>query len=194
MPQLSIVTGSLHTLQLPGLILRQKAKPVPSDISVDQLRHLLEEMMACMYQAGGVGIAAPQVGVSWRMFVLHTILPMSERAPLVLINPVIADMSDAVEEGREGCLSIPGYMSLRVPRAQTVRVEGFDHRLEPITVEASGDLARGIQHEYDHLDGILYIDHLKSHEDLEVVGISPWVRRARTLTDPMYEPSDVPAL
>lgn len=194
MHQLSIVTGSLHTLQLPGLILRQKAQPVPPDIAHEQLRHLIEEMLACMYQAGGIGIAAPQVGVAWRVFVLHTILPQVERPPLILINPTITERSDTVVEGREGCLSIPGYMSLKVPRAQAIQVEGFDHRLNPITLEASGDLARGIQHEYDHLDGILYIDHLQSHADLEEVAVSPWVRRAQMVTDPLYESDSVPAL
>ncbi len=75
-------------------------------------------------------------------------------------------MADEIEPGTEGCLSIPGYHSDKVPRSKLVRVEGYDHNLEPITIEARDYLARVFQHEYDHLDGILYIDRLASMDDL----------------------------
>ena len=166
MDNLSIVTGSFATLQIPSLTLRQKSKAVPPDVSPEQLRHLIEEMFVCMYQAHGVGIAAPQVGVLWRLFVVDLQQRDPEQQPLVLVNPTFTEMADEIEPGTEGCLSIPGYHSDKVPRSKLVRVEGYDHNLEPITIDARDYLARVFQHEYDHLDGILYIDRLASMDDL----------------------------
>jgi peptide deformylase len=166
MKNLSLVTGSLATIQLPSIALRQISQPVPHDVSLQMLRQLIEEMFTCLYMTNGVGLAAPQVGVLWRLFIVDTRDPSLEQ-PLVLINPRFLDMSEEIEEGREGCLSIPGYVSFRVPRSKTVKLEAFDHRLEPITLEVNDYLARVFQHEYDHLDGILYIDRLKSLDEVE---------------------------
>lgn len=181
MARLSIVTGSLTTLQLPGLVLRQKSVPVPADIARDQLATLIAEMFACMYQVNGRGLAAPQVGVLWRLFVLD-MQQTDGTPPLVLINPEIDDMDEEVELGREGCLSIPGYLSTRVPRARRIVIGGYNHRFERVRHEVAGDVARGMQHEYDHLDGILYIDRLAAPEDLERGG-DPWLAKAARTVD-----------
>ncbi len=184
MSRLSIVTGSLATLQVPTLVLRQKSQPVPHDISPTVLRTLITEMLACMYQVNGRGLAAPQVGVLWRLFILDMQQSLGT-PPIVLINPEVLDMDDIIEHGREGCLSIPGYMSQKVPRARKVKLTGFDQHLEPVTLDVEGEVARGMQHEYDHLDGILYIDHLASQDDLE---LSPdvWLNKAHKVTDPLF--------
>lgn len=183
MDNLSIVTGSFATLQIPSLTLRQKSQVVPPDVSPEQLRHLIQEMFVCMYQAHGVGIAAPQVGVLWRLFVVDLQQRDPEQRPLVLVNPTFTEMADEIEPGTEGCLSIPGYHSDKVPRSRLVRIEGFDHNLEPITIEARDYLARVFQHEYDHLDGILYIDRLASMDDL--IADAAQIK-ARQVTDRIY--------
>ena len=87
----------------------------------------------------------------------------------MLINPKFTDMSDEIVEGREGCLSLPGYFSAKVPRSKVVKVEALNQFLEPVQIEASDFLARVFQHEYDHLDGVLYIDRIKLPDDLEAV-------------------------
>ena len=183
MDNLSIVTGSFATLQLPTLALRQACQPVPQDVSPEQLRCLIEEMFVCMYGARGVGLAAPQVGVLWRLFIVDLQDRDAEQPPLVLVNPTFTEMADELVEGTEGCLSIPGYHSDKVPRAPLVRVEGFDHNLEPVRLEARDYRARVFQHEYDHLDGILYIDRVASMAD--VIPDSPEIK-ARQVTERIY--------
>lgn len=184
MGRVSIVTGSLTTLQLPGLVLRQKSLPVPADVSSDTLRTLITEMFACMYQVNGRGLAAPQVGVLWRLFVLD--MPQQPGAPpFVLINPEIEDMDETREQGREGCLSIPGYLSRKVPRSRRITIAGFDHRLERVRYEVEGEIARGMQHEYDHLDGVLYIDRLDSPDDLEA-NPDVWLNKAAGVMDRFF--------
>jgi peptide deformylase len=103
--------------------------------------------------------------VLWRVFVVDLQKP-DLPSPLVMVNPRIVETSEETEEGREGCLSIPGYYSLKVSRHRRLTVEALDHCLEPVRIEAEGLLARVIQHETDHLDGILYPDRLNSPDDL----------------------------
>jgi peptide deformylase len=136
-----------------------------------------------MYRAHGVGLAAPQVGVLWRLFIVDLQSREPEQPPLVLVNPTFTEMSDEVEQGTEGCLSIPGYHSDKVPRSRLVRVEGYDHNLEPIKLDVKDYLARVFQHEYDHLDGILYIDRLASMDDL--IPDAAHIKARRT-TDRLY--------
>lgn len=184
MGRLSIMTGSLTTLQLPTLALRQRSQPVPQNIAPDVLRTLLTEMFAAMYQVNGRGLAAPQVGVLWRLFILD--MPKAPGAPpIVLINPEILDMDDVIEQGREGCLSIPGYLSHKVPRARKIKIGGYNHRFERVTLDVEGEVARGMQHEYDHLDGILYIDRLASWDDLEH-NPDLWLNKANTVMDRFF--------
>jgi peptide deformylase len=174
--QLSIVTASLETAQISTLCLRQPAVDVPADTPPQLIRKLVEEMLACLYASGGVGLAAPQVGVGWRLFLAME--RGSEAAPLVLINPKLLDLSDEIVEGREGCLSLPGYVSYKVPRSQTVKVEALNQFLDPIRLEARDFIARVVQHEYDHLDGILYLDRLRQPEDLEPYSVETRVRKS----------------
>jgi peptide deformylase len=195
MDNLSIVTGSFATLQLPSLALRQRSVDVPQDVSPSQLRQLIEEMFVILYQKRGVGLAAPQVGVLWRIFVVDLQLRDPAQPPLVVINPSFTEVADEIELGTEGCLSIPGYHADTVPRAPMVRLEGFDQHLEPIRIDARGYLARVFQHEYDHLDGRLYIDLLASMDEL--IPDAPEVRARQTtehLFSPRTEPQVVPPM
>jgi peptide deformylase len=185
MNQLSIVTASLETAQIRSLCLRQRAVDVPADTSPQLIRKLVEEMLGCLYSAGGVGLAAPQVGVGWRLFLAME--RGSEAPPLVLINPRLIDMSDEVVDGREGCLSLPGYVSFKVPRARVVKMEALNHFLDPIRLEATDFIARVLQHEYDHLDGVLYFDRLKQPEDLELYSIETRVRKS---ADELFAPQE----
>jgi peptide deformylase len=136
-------------------ILRQRATEV-ADIT-DELRTLVEDMFLTMYEEDGVGLAAPQVGISQRIIVVDPHEEDSER--FALINPVVLGTGEETERGEEGCLSIPGLKDI-VERPATVVVEG--QLLDGTTrrIEASGLLARILQHEVDHLEGILFIDRV----------------------------------
>jgi peptide deformylase len=136
-------------------ILRQKAAQV-GDIS-DATRKLIRDMFETMYAEEGVGLAAPQVGVSERIIVVDP--HNDEVAAFALINPEIVDTSKETEKGEEGCLSIPGLRDL-VERSVRVVVRGTTVEGEPRELELSGLPARIIQHEIDHLDGILFFDRL----------------------------------
>ncbi len=136
-------------------VLREKAQPIPA---VDEeTRRLIRDMFDTMYDADGVGLAAPQVGVTQRVIVVD---PHEQDAkPLGLVNPVVLKFSDDVERGEEGCLSIPGLKDI-VERPAEVVVEALDGDGKPVHIEADGLLARVLQHEIDHLDGILFIDRV----------------------------------
>lgn len=132
-------------------ILRQKAEPVP-EIN-DEIRQLAQDMFETMLEADGVGLACPQIGKSLRMFVLIA----DDDVRRVFINPQIIKTSEEVGEYDEGCLSIPQVYET-ITRPTQVTVQAYNENGRPFTLEADGFLARIIQHEYDHLDGILYID------------------------------------
>ncbi|KPK83238.1 MAG: hypothetical protein AMS25_00435 [Gemmatimonas sp. SM23_52] len=135
-------------------VLRQRAEAVEQ---VDgDIRRLVEDMFETMYAAEGIGLAAPQVGVSKRLFVMDIRDPEAE--PQAVVNPVIVEHSGS-ERGEEGCLSLPGLYGV-VERSAQIVMEGLDPDGKPIRIDASGLLARCIQHEIDHVDGILYIDRL----------------------------------
>lgn len=151
-------------------ILRQKAEPVRH--FGPELRALVRDMIETMQHANGVGLAGPQVGVRQRVIVVE--VPENEEEgitgpwigrPFALVNPEIVEASPEMEEGIEGCLSIPGYVG-EVKRHVRVVVEGRNEWGKPRRIEAEGFLARVLQHEIDHLDGILYIDRLESQEKL----------------------------
>ncbi len=136
-------------------VLRQKAEPLQA---VDEdIRRLIKDMFDTMYQADGVGLAAPQVGVSQRIIVVDP--HEQDVKPFGLVNPVIVQSADDVERGEEGCLSIPGLKDI-VERPAAVVVEALDAEGKPVRIEAEGLLARVLQHEVDHLDGILFIDRV----------------------------------
>ncbi|MCQ2588006.1 MAG: peptide deformylase [Treponema sp.] len=132
-------------------VLRQVAVPVP-EVN-DEIRQLAEDMFETMIDANGVGLAAPQIGKSIRMFVLIA----DDDVKRVFINPQIIKTSEEVCDYDEGCLSIPQVYET-ISRPAKVTVQALNEKGKPFTLEAEGFLARIIQHEYDHLDGILYID------------------------------------
>ena len=131
-------------------VLRKVCKPVAQ--MTDRLATLIDDMFDTMYEANGVGLAAPQVGVLRRIVVID----IGEGEPLVLINPEIVE-SDGEQIGAEGCLSLPGLQG-EVARPQHVICKALDRDMQEITVEGEDLLARAICHELDHLDGILYKD------------------------------------
>ncbi|HET9985139.1 MAG TPA: peptide deformylase [Longimicrobiales bacterium] len=136
-------------------VLRQKAEPL--DGLDAETRRLIADMFDTMYEADGVGLAAPQVGIGHRVIVVD---PRDEHVkPFALINPVILDFGRELDRGEEGCLSIPGVKDI-VERPSTVLVQGLDGEGNPTHIAAEGLLARVLQHEIDHLDGILFFDRL----------------------------------
>jgi peptide deformylase len=132
-------------------VLRTPAEPV-TDFDLE-LRNLVRDLTETMLEAPGIGLAAPQIGVSVRVFTYHI-----GDEPGHLINPVLALDGDS-EEDDEGCLSLPG-LQFPTPRAPRVVATGFNMHGDPVAIEGTELLARCVQHETDHLDGILFIDRL----------------------------------
>lgn len=146
--------------------LRRVAEPV-ADLRDPDLARLVRDMVETMDDAGGVGLAAPQVHDSRRVIVFRLPEARVTGAPgdeadgvQVLINPVVEPLGDDVESGWEGCLSIPGLRG-DAPRWARIRYRGFDADGSPVAREASGFHARVVQHEVDHLDGVLYLDRMR---------------------------------
>ncbi|HEX7738408.1 MAG TPA: peptide deformylase [Marmoricola sp.] len=135
-----------------------------------ELRTLVADLTDTMSEAAGAGLAAPQIGVGLRVFTWHV-----DGETGYLINPSL-DLSDAIQDGPEGCLSIPG-ISIDCKRALHVVAHGFDMYGEPMIVEGSELLARALQHETDHLDGIMFIDRLDKEarrEAMKLIRESEW--------------------
>lgn len=149
-------------------ILRKVAETVTDPQTAD-LQRLIDDMIQTLKDSGGVGLAAPQVHMPVRIIVLDISetraqgLPSSEDGavgPLAVINPRIEILDDSEVMGFEGCLSLPGLRGV-VPRAQRIRYEGLDRTGAPLSIIASGFHARVVQHEVDHLNGILYPDRMR---------------------------------
>ena len=136
-------------------VLTKRAKEVTE--MNEKTLELIEDMLDTMYDAQGVGLAAPQVGILKRIVVID----VSEDGdqPIILINPVILS-TDGVQTGDEGCLSVPGKSGV-VTRPNHVVVKAFNEKMEEITLEGEGLLARAFCHEIDHLDGILYVEKVE---------------------------------
>lgn len=139
--------------------LLQQARPV-TDFASAELRTLIEDMRDTMQAAGGVGLAAPQIGVDLQVVIFgfqqSVRYPDAESVPeTILINPVITPLDDETEDGWEGCLSVPGLRGL-VPRSRAIRYQGRDENGQAIDRSVSGFHARVVQHECDHLQGKLY--------------------------------------
>ena len=151
---------------IPDPILREKAKKIRA---VDKfILELVENMLETMPHENGVGLAANQVGTLNKVAVIQT--PEMEEA-LVLINPVVLErIGERIVE--EGCLSIPGYRGELI-RSETVKVRAQDARGKRYTIKADGLLAQALEHETDHLEGTLYIDHLESKDKLYKVNPDP---------------------
>jgi peptide deformylase len=146
---------------VPDPVLRQKASRVKTiDKSIEKL---INEMLETMHSASGVGLAAPQVGIPLRVIVIG----IPEEEELALINPQIVRRTGE-RLVTEGCLSIPGYFA-HVPRAELVRAKGLDRTGKEIRLKADDLLAQALEHEIDHLNGVLYTDYLESMDELQPV-------------------------
>lgn len=148
----------LNIITFPVEFLRKKSEPV-TEID-DEIKTLAKDMVDTLYDVRGYGLAAPQVGRRIRMLVLDETAGSEGRRPQVFINPEILSASGEML-GEEGCLSIPGEFAA-VKRFAEITVKAFNEHGEEFTVDATGQLARILQHEIDHLDGILFIDRLPS--------------------------------
>jgi len=146
----------LEIRKYPEKILKEKAAPVESIDS--HLQHLIDDMIETMHVLRGLGLAANQVGISKRLSVIDTSIREEKIPIIVLINPVIIEKEGMIE-AEEGCLSIPGYMTT-IKRAERVYVRGLNREGKTIEIEGIGLLARALQHEIDHLDGLLFIDRM----------------------------------
>lgn len=135
-----------------------KKKSLPIDAIDKELQILIDNMIETMYAAPGIGLAAPQVGVSKRLITVDITVGKEKDSLIVLINPEIVE-ADAIIDSEEGCLSLPGETTV-IKRAGRVLVKGLDRNGNNIELQAEGLLARALQHEIDHLDGILIFDRL----------------------------------
>jgi peptide deformylase len=152
MAQLPIITA-------PDPRLKIKARPVSA--VDDKVRRLMDDMLDTMYGAIGIGLAAPQVGQSSRVIVLDVAREGEKPQPLQLANPEILWRSPELTTGNEGCLSLPEHYA-EVTRPAKIRLRYLDYQNEIREIEASGLLAMCLQHEIDHLDGVLFVDHISS--------------------------------
>lgn len=137
--------------------LHQPAAPVA--VFDDALQHLVDDMIQTMYGAPGIGLAATQIGVPQRVFVVDVSVGRNPSDLIVLINPEIVER-DGMQLEEEGCLSVPGFNATVVRPARAI-LRGLDRQERPQTIEASGLLARAVQHEMDHLDGTMFVDRLR---------------------------------
>lgn len=160
---------TLPVLQLGHPDLRQPAQPV-LDVQAPSVQCLINNLLQTLVQRGGVGIAAPQVGIPYQLLIVASHPTVRyPRAPLmqpeVMINPQILGHSEQQEQDWEGCLSVPGLRG-RVSRYQEVAIAYLDRQGTPRTLELQDFIARIFQHEYDHLNGLLFIDRVTSTLDL----------------------------
>ena len=154
---------SLEIYKLGDDVLRQNSKRI---FKVnDEVRKLAKEMLQSMYAAKGIGLAAPQIGINKELLVIDVNFEDAAAEPLILINPEITDYGTTLNSYEEGCLSIPGVY-LNVVRPSTIKLKFRDEMGRPRKMKADGLLARCIQHEMDHLSGVLFVDRVTSKEDL----------------------------
>lgn len=158
----------LEVVRLGHPVLRAVAEPVPEEwFGSGRLKELGDDLIHTMLEEEGVGLAAPQVAEPLRLFTYW--LPASEEgdglAPTVLVNPELRATGEELVEGWEGCLSIPGLRGL-VPRHERIKIKARTVEGEPVSLTANGFQARVIQHEVDHLDGIVFLDRMTSPRSL----------------------------
>jgi peptide deformylase len=149
----------LPILVAPDPFLKQVAAPVAA--VDDAIRTLMDDMLETMYAANGIGLAAPQVGVGKRVLVADVSKSETEKRPIKMANPEIVAASDDLNTYEEGCLSLPENYA-EVVRPERVTIAYLDENGDAQQIEADGLLATCIQHEIDHLDGILFVDHISS--------------------------------
>jgi peptide deformylase len=151
------MTTILPIITIPDPVLRKTAEPI--ERVDDALRRLMDDMLATMYDAPGVGLAAPQIGISRRLIVMDAARDDEPRAPIVMVNPEILERSEELRLHEEGCLSIP-EVTADVERPARTRVAYLDREGKPQEAELEGILSTIVQHEIDHLNGVLFIDYL----------------------------------
>lgn len=150
--------GAMRIVKAPAEILSKSTQKVAKYDS--QLRNLVDTMAAAMRQAKGIGLSANQIGAPWQVMVIE-VLSDGLKIPLtVIVNPKLVNVSAQQSVKIEGCLSLPGK-EVEVPRAQAIKIKGYNLKGKKITIAAKGLLARIIQHEYDHLNGLLITDRGK---------------------------------
>jgi peptide deformylase len=149
----------LPIIKAPDPRLKIKAKPVAA--VDDKVRRLMDDMVETMYQAIGIGLAAPQVGVAQRVLVIDVAREGEKPNPVRIANPEILWRSDEVTTINEGCLSLPEHYA-DVERPAAIRLRYLDHENEIREIDAKGLLATCLQHEIDHLDGVLFVDHVSA--------------------------------
>lgn len=177
----------LEVIRLGHPVLRSVAEPVPDDwFASGRLEQLGRDLVRTMLEEEGVGLAGPQVAEEIRLFAYwmpaHDEEPAIE--PAVVVNPEIRIVDPELEEGWEGCLSIPGLRGL-VPRARRIKVKGRTIEGESMSLTADGFHARVIQHEFDHLDGVVFLDRMTSPHSLAYE--DEWERYVLTDTEPAAE-------
>ncbi len=138
-------------------VLREPAESV--EVFDAELRALVRDMFETMYAAEGIGLAAPQIGVGKRLLVVDLRRDDEPEARVALVNPRVVWSSDDTDKQPEGCLSIPGIEEV-IERPWSVRIEGVSPEGEPVSIEAEELFSRALQHEIDHLDGVLFLDRL----------------------------------
>ncbi|MDX2271452.1 MAG: peptide deformylase [Cyanobacteriota bacterium] len=158
-PKVKLKNPPLRIHQMGDKVLRQPAKRV-SQVN-DDIRQLVRDMLQTMYSADGIGLAAPQVGVAKRLLVADPAPDKPDSPPLVLINPEIREHGSSFVTDQEGCLSIPNVYC-EVQRYDEIVVSFKDETGRPRTIKTDGLLSRIIQHEMDHLDGVLFVDHVEN--------------------------------
>lgn len=146
----------LEIKKFPEKILKQKTSDI-ENIDTD-IQKLIDNMIETMHSARGLGLAANQVGISKRLCVIDLSLKEAEVPIIVLLNPLIVEKEGNLD-AEEGCLSIPGYLT-SIKRAEKVFVKGLNREGKELSIEADGLLARALQHEIDHLNGLLFIDRM----------------------------------
>jgi peptide deformylase len=149
-------------------VLRRKARALDrSEVKSAAIQKLIDDMIETMTEYHGVGLAAPQIHVGIRLFVAALDVDEEGRGaePVVMINPEISAVGNDTVEDWEGCLSVPDIRGL-VPRAREINVRAYDRRGERVEIQAHDFGARVIQHEADHLDGVLFLDRMRSFESL----------------------------
>jgi peptide deformylase len=173
-------------LIIPDKRLRLKSEPVKA---VDKsLRALIDDMFETMYAAPGIGLAAIQIGVALRVVTMDLAKKDEPKAPLIFINPEVIWASDEKATYEEGCLSIPEYYE-EVERPKSVKVKFLDENLKPQEIEAEGLLSTCLQHEIDHTNGVLFIDHIsKLKRDMVMKKFKKAAKRGDT-TRAAYEDS-----
>lgn len=157
-----------EVIRLGHPVLRATAEPVPdADLGSEQLRRLAADLVHTMIEEDGVGLAAPQVAEPLRMLAYWCpeLDDEPEIAPTILVNPELRPVGEDLEDGWEGCLSIPGLRGL-VPRHTRIKIRAWTVDGEPVSLTADGFHARVLQHEVDHLDGIVFLDRMMSPRSL----------------------------